>query len=154
MKTPRNRLLTRPASRARAQQVAVRVGARSVRLDCTLDTVVVAALFFLLRKTRRRGLDRASGGGCCARTAAAALMPVHGTSCSCSSCSSPLFCSRCSSRFAGEVCNKSLSPPPPPPLPLSLSLFLAGSKSLVFACSCCEHCVCAFVISEVQCSEV
>jgi hypothetical protein len=43
---------------------------------------------------------------------------------------------------------------PHPPLPLSLSLFLAGSKSLVFACSCCEHCVCAFVISEVQCSEV
>ncbi len=126
MKTPRNRLLTRPASRARAQQVAVRVGARSVRLDCTLDTVVVAALFFLLRKTRRRGLDRASGGGCCARTAAAALMPVHGTSCSCSSCSSPLFCSRCSSRFAGEVCNKSLSPPPPP----SLSLYRYFSLAL------------------------
>jgi hypothetical protein len=54
-------------------------------------------------------------------------MPVRGTSSS--SSSSPFFCGRCSSRFAGEVCNKSLSPPtthhPPPPPPLSLSLSLS-----------------------------
>lgn len=109
--------------------------------------------FCSVKPGRRRGLDRVSGGGCCARTAAAALMPVRGTSSSSHYYSSPFFCGRCSSRNAGEVCNKSLSLFPPP-LPLSLSLFLAGSKCLVFACSCCEHCVCAFVISEVQCSEV